>query len=347
MGMRVHFSGKLLSFFGGCGSILLAQDIHFSQFYSVPMNLNPAMTGFMPDCYRVGAVGRMQWNTFMESYRTVALFAEKKFLENQVGDNAFVGGGLTLYHDRSGPAPFQTNVARLSGAYLKGLGSSLFLSGGFSVDMVNKSFGDGVLYFPDQYTEGIGFDPTSPANEQRYLQSVSYVNVNAGVLVAGYLTDEISGYLGFATFNLLAPQESYLPYSSASTAELQYPRRFVVHGGVSYMMSDFVRVIPNFMVFLQRGAREILFGGSVEYSPSTLMFLSGGLMYRWDDAWILTAGVKYQGITVGIAADFNIGRTGNVTPLTRGWAGIELLLRYEGVCSQLLQLLQTVPCPRL
>ena len=54
-----------------------AQDIHFSQFYASPLNLNPAMTGVMNCTDRLTLSYRNQWasvlksnafNTFTASY---------------------------------------------------------------------------------------------------------------------------------------------------------------------------------------------------------------------------------------------------------------------------------------
>ncbi len=338
-GIRLFISVGLVSVMQ-----IFGQDVHFSQFYAVPFTLNPAMTAFMPNCYRAGIAGRIQWPTFMKAYKTGAIFAEKKFLEGRVGSGSFIGGGLMFYHDRSGFSPFVINEAMLSGAFHKGLSDALFLSAGFSASYVSKTINTSELILPDQYVEGVGLDPNVPTSDKGIRQNVSYPDFSIGILSAGFLSYDFSFYAGVAVFHLLEPQEKFV---STSKEVFRYPRRFVIHGGVSYQANDFLRIIPNFAVFIQRGAKEIVAGANVEYSPSTLLFLSGGLMYRWDDAWILTAGVQYSGFTIGIAADFNIGRTGNVTPLTRGWAGLEVVLRYEGVCQKLVQLLETVPCPRL
>jgi hypothetical protein len=48
---------RLLVWLGVCvlwGSGLVAQDIHFTQFFTNPLALNPAQTGYFNGNYRVG-----------------------------------------------------------------------------------------------------------------------------------------------------------------------------------------------------------------------------------------------------------------------------------------------------
>ena len=38
-----------------------AQDVHFTQYFTSPLTLNPAMTGLVPDDIRAAANYRTQW----------------------------------------------------------------------------------------------------------------------------------------------------------------------------------------------------------------------------------------------------------------------------------------------
>ena len=40
-----------------------AQDIHFSQYYSAPLTINPALTGGFAGDYRAGVNYRTQWGS--------------------------------------------------------------------------------------------------------------------------------------------------------------------------------------------------------------------------------------------------------------------------------------------
>jgi len=43
-----------------------AQDAHFSQFYSAPLLLNPALAGTMDGTFRIASVYRDQWRSALE-----------------------------------------------------------------------------------------------------------------------------------------------------------------------------------------------------------------------------------------------------------------------------------------
>ena len=40
---------------------VLCQDVHFSQFYSSPLTLNPSETGYFREDFRIGANFKQQW----------------------------------------------------------------------------------------------------------------------------------------------------------------------------------------------------------------------------------------------------------------------------------------------
>ena len=57
-----------------------AQDIHFSQFYMSPLNLNPAMTGVMNCTQRFVANYRNQWASVLkaDAYTTYSVSYDQK-----------------------------------------------------------------------------------------------------------------------------------------------------------------------------------------------------------------------------------------------------------------------------
>ena len=98
-----------------------AQDIHFSQFYSSPLNLNPALTGVMNCNQRVVANYRNQWSSVLKAnaYNTYSASYDQKIPVGRY-DNFGVGG--TLWGDKAGSLDFATLSARVSGSYQKKMG---------------------------------------------------------------------------------------------------------------------------------------------------------------------------------------------------------------------------------
>jgi len=93
-----------------------AQDIHYSQFYSSPLTLNPALTGAFEGQYRFVGNERRQWGsiTLPYVYETFGLSAEMKQPFKALPDFA---AGLAVYRDKAGDSEFGTLQINLSGAY--------------------------------------------------------------------------------------------------------------------------------------------------------------------------------------------------------------------------------------
>ena len=63
-----RFKQLLIIILAVIGSFSLsAQDIHFSQFYSSPLNLNPALTGVMNSSVRLVGNYRNQWASVLKN----------------------------------------------------------------------------------------------------------------------------------------------------------------------------------------------------------------------------------------------------------------------------------------
>lgn len=318
-----------------------AQDIHFSQFFAVPMWLNPAMTGFIPTCWRVALIGRQQWRSVMQPYNTVGLSGEMSFPVE--GADGVMGAGALVVRDWAGDGPYVQQGGLLSVSFRKSTGNRLnptTISGGLQAEVFAHSVDKSKLVFPDQYDwESGDFSlPTAAAVKGSSL----LVGVNVGVFGVVPLSPDFSLYGGVTGFHLNQPRVSL------ASSGYGYPMKFVVHSGARYNLEN-LSVLPNVFFAYQRKAMEITMGGSVEYEISSIseQFLSGGLYYRVMDAMMLMVGGGIGGLTGGIAVDLNIGPLSRIAPASRGWGGIEFVLRYSGECPSRVSIKGTVPCPRM
>ena len=80
---------------------LNAQDIHFSQFYLSPLNLNPAMTGVMNCNVRLVANYRNQWASVLKSnaFNTYSVSYDQRV---PVGRYDYFGIGGSFWGDKAG-----------------------------------------------------------------------------------------------------------------------------------------------------------------------------------------------------------------------------------------------------
>ena len=88
-----NFKSTLITCLLALGALSIsAQDIHFSQFYLSPLNLNPAMTGVMNCNIRLVANYRNQWASVLRSnaYNTYSVSYDQRI---PVGRYDYFGWG--------------------------------------------------------------------------------------------------------------------------------------------------------------------------------------------------------------------------------------------------------------
>ncbi|MEN9002702.1 MAG: type IX secretion system membrane protein PorP/SprF, partial [Flavobacteriales bacterium] len=103
--------GLIFIFFASLTS--QAQDIHFSQFYNSPLNLNPALAGNFDGNYRFAGNYRNQWNSVTIPFATFSMSADAK----DVMGKKNVGAGIIFNNDNTGDSRFRTTVLNVVGSY--------------------------------------------------------------------------------------------------------------------------------------------------------------------------------------------------------------------------------------
>src|SRR3982750_1181630 len=109
----------MMKFFASLFFIMLAvhsiaQDPHFSQFFSSPMTLNPAFTGKFNGEVRAAANYRNQWPTINRAYETGTLSVDFPILSNHIPSTDTWGVGLMGYTDKSAAGAVAFNYFSLS-----------------------------------------------------------------------------------------------------------------------------------------------------------------------------------------------------------------------------------------
>ncbi len=92
-----------------CFTNAKSQDIHFSQYNSSPLALNPALAGMNSCDYRVYANFRTQWMTVSSgnTYRTFAGGADMA-VGKITKYNSFAGVGISFFSDQAGDINFNS-----------------------------------------------------------------------------------------------------------------------------------------------------------------------------------------------------------------------------------------------
>lgn len=327
-------------FFKGQVRQAMAQDIHFSQYFTSSLSLNPALTGNFDGDWRLIDNYRSQWRTVTKSFNTNGFSYDKKFY---TGDKNYLGMGLLWINDQSGVGNLTANKVFLSSAFHMYLKENL-LSVGMQGGYVIKSINPGSLTFPDQYNNTTGvIDPTLPNNEALLTDKLSYFDVNAGInwtRIIGKLTPS----LGISFFHVNKPVESFIG------ADNKLPMRTSVYGNVSYTISKKLIISPSALYMKYNGATEMILGSNISFkiwensfklnSLYAGMYLRNGLS-SLSDAAIVVAGVKIKSFVIGTSYDVNISSL-NTASNYKG--AFEFSLIYTGLAAAALK--QKIPCER-
>ncbi|MEY4885315.1 MAG: hypothetical protein RL151_624, partial [Bacteroidota bacterium] len=100
---------------------LRAQDPHFSQFFTSPLTLNPALTGLFDGDFRVAGNFRNQWPTINNAFKTGTASIDFSLLKDNIPENDRWSIGLLALNDRSVNRILNNNHYSVSTAYHKGL----------------------------------------------------------------------------------------------------------------------------------------------------------------------------------------------------------------------------------
>ncbi|MBB4078417.1 type IX secretion system PorP/SprF family membrane protein [Lewinella aquimaris] len=325
-----------------CGLGLQAQDIHFSQFYMSPLNLNPAMTGVMNCNSRIAINYRSQWASVLGSnaFQTYSVSYDQRVA---VGRNDFFGFGGTFWGDRAGEADFATTTAKASASYSKKMGGSRkfgnYLVAGAEFGAAQRSLNFLALRWGSQHDGDGGFDPGAPSGESGLdRDQFLFADIAGGLLWFMVFDENNSLYVGGAFHHLNRANQSF----SNDGEDLLYSR-YTAHAGGEFMMNDRVGLVPGVILMSQGPSFQVNAGTNVKFlldggrNTSTQAFQVGlytRISNRLDssvltDALILSTRFDYENFALGFSYDIN---TSDLKVATDGNGGFELSLQYK-ICG--------------
>ncbi len=322
---------------------VFAQDIHFTQFDMAPMVVNPAFTGMFDGLARAGGIYRTQWGSVTVPYVTMGAHADMPLYLDQSG--GALAAGIQIFNDKAGDGNLQNFTGLLSLAYHKTVGNgsiAVGMQGGYA----SKSIDLSKLYFGDESVNGTFVPGTSNEYSLGIGNSVNYYLVNAGVALSGG-KENFNYVIGLGANNINQPNDALL---KKQTSTVGLDMRFTGQLGLSIKSNDRLTLRPALLFQTQASATEIIGGNEFLYyvnndpgysNFSTAVFLGG--WYRTGDAVMITGGVEFKGIRIGIGYDYNISQ---LNAASNGNGGFELALRYIAPSPFKFAGKRTVPCTR-
>ena len=336
--MRLLFVTMLALFAGKC----IAQDPHFSQFYSSPLTLNPAFTGKFDGNFRFAANYRNQWPTIDRAYETMTASIDFQILKNKISPIDTWGVGLMAYSDKSAAGAVAFNYFSVSTAFHKGLDEDGYkqLGAGFQATYANMNIYTANLKTGDQLSsQGFTLPQDDPLLQQGTI-SKSYLDVNAGMLYTSSATDRDNFYVGASVYHINRPRVSF----TTDALYLLSPRA-TFHAGGYFPIGDITTLHLSALYSTQAGANETLLGGSLQFAASNIenddtpLSFYAGAWVRFGDALIPYLGLEYGEWRFGTTYDYNIS---SLKAASESRGGIELSLIYINKTAGS----KGLPCPK-
>jgi type IX secretion system PorP/SprF family membrane protein len=317
-----------------------AQDIHFSQFYMSPLNLNPAMTGVMNCNHRIVANYRNQWASILKqnAYNTYSVSYDQKM---PVGRYDYFGLGGTLWGDKAGASEFGTLQARLSGSYAKKMGGyrrkAHYLVVGADAGVSQRKINSAALQWPSQNDNGT-FNPDLAGdiiNDPNFL----FMDLSAGLLWFSVFDEYNNFYFGGAFSHL---NRANVSFDRDNGTNIPLYSKFTFHAGGEFMVAKKMGLLPGVVTFFQGPSFQVnvgnsfkfLLGNSRRYNQAFQLGAWARVSNKLDsgklmDAFIVSTRFDYEQFTIGFSYDIN---TSSLNAATNGNGAFEFSLLYK-ICG--------------
>jgi len=305
-----------------------AQDLHFSQYYNNPLLLNPALTGTMEAAYRVSSNYKSQWQSFTNAFRTMSFSYDMK-LHKKNTENKGLAIGLNFFKDKAGKTEMGINGFNLSLSSKLPLSNQQFLSFGLQGTYTQESISFNDLLWDENF-DGFSINTGIPGEQLENL-SFSYFDIAAGVFYKFQTNRNFSVNTGYTIRHLSQPDQSFFRRSNDKT----YMRS-------TFHMSTFIgkkgAFNPKLLIQQQGSSFEYLFGmlyhktigqdsRYTTFQKSSKIY--GGMLYRYNDAVIITVGFDYES-----SLKFEVSYDTNISTLRKASkyrGGMEFSLIYKGL----------------
>lgn len=324
-------------------SSAFSQDIHFTQFFNSPLNLNPSSTGNIPGNVRVAVNHRSQWNSVGTPYLTSSFSADAKKMEARSG-KSFTGVGVSVLNDKSGEGDLKFLQPMIYASLHKYLGktNSHLVSFGMNAGLFHKSIDFSKLTFPSQFEDG-DFNTSIPSGENEHDFRITRFDMGTGLNYGYQDKNGIRFNAGISAAHLTRPNQSMLGMQN------RIAPRITFHSSLVLPLAKDLFLLPNILLMKQNKSQEKVIGASIGkvFSAKTEEKITAtcGAFNRWKDALIIYSSVEYGKWNLGFSYDINIS---NLHPASHSRGAYEISVIYtDRVMSGKNSVPKIIPCIRL
>lgn len=298
-----------------------SQDIHFSQFFNSPLNLNPALTGKFNGNTRVHGNYRQQWKSVPVDFLSADVGID--FNLAKPGKKNALGVGALINYDRAGD--LNLNLTGINGflSYAIALSEGKSITPGINVSFAQRQYDLRSVRSGNQWN-GLAFDPNLSAEIFGVDQS-SYFDLGVGLNYRGQKHIRKFLDVGVGLYHLIQPTDSF--DDSVGNGIVDRPMRLTLYALLTQKLANRLDLLVNVMHQRQQPYQETVLNAQgkiyIGDNQNTALYL--GLGYRVADAWYPMIALEIGRIYGSFSYDFNIS---DFQIATNGNGGPELSLRY-------------------
>jgi type IX secretion system PorP/SprF family membrane protein len=319
-------------------NLVIAQDIHFSQYAETPSSINPALVGVMYDT-RVIVNYKSQWSNVVSStnkYETMAFSFEQAIKHKKLKDNYFAVSA-NIFKESAGDASLKSLNPNFAISYLQKVNKQMKLSGGLQSGFFYRTIDVSKMRWDEQYN-GYVYDSSLPSGELNVPRSsITSFDVGGGVNLNYIQSDRFLSSKDAAKFDvgISAYHYSLGRSSFISSSEKLQTRVCAYFNGDFNIPNSKNAIMPSFL-YMRQGSNsqfiagalfKFILGDQSTYTGNKKAYaLSLGAFYRYRDAIVPSVLVQYNKYAIGISYDVNISA---LTPASNKRGGLEVMMRYN------------------
>jgi type IX secretion system PorP/SprF family membrane protein len=320
------------------GNTSVAQDPRFSQFFNMPLFVNPALTGKFDGIFRLATIHRRQWVFVPNAYITTGAsfdISVKRMGESDDGNisRTSIAFGVAGLADKSSNGALKLNHLAFSGSMHFDLGNdqtigwgAQYVTGSFLVDQTKLEFGNQITSsgFNSAIPSGVNFNIDGRAPTK---------HINVGVLYCKNINTYTNLHVGMAMSNFVICKNKK-KYSVLENQTWKHTVRTTINAGITFPLPvEKVAFKASALYQVQNGkVSELEVGGTFIWN------LHNEVISNYDGnevgyptniylgAWIRTGDAIYpyfgldlkNNIKLGITYDINISSLKSASKLKGG-----------------------------
>lgn len=278
---------------------LRAQDPHYSQFFTAPATVNPALTGTGQGNWRVMTNQRRQWGNVNTAFNTFSLYGEMNPGKGRDPEGSHWGVGLQLMQDKSMYGNFKGTYLSGSLAYHLRLNEYQSIGLGMSVSQSQRRLDAWSLTFGEQFRSG-GFDLMLPSGEPSLASLKPFLTLSTGLIYV-FRGEGLRFDIGAGAFHVNRPMQSFI-----ADPRQRLSMRIAAHSSLEYPLGMHMLITAHALYQRQAAQHYLVFGSALSYDLAEAdndLALLAGLWYRTSDAAYPFIGVNVNALQVSVSYD--------------------------------------------